>query len=80
MAVEEIMASAIVAFVVQTSDPSCFTPQPSDCTTNPSDPSCQQPSCPTIAIGMPCTPPNSTSAFPRNSTSSSSTSSAGGGS
>jgi hypothetical protein len=64
------------------SDPSCFNSQTSDCTINPSDPSCQQqPSCPTIAIGMPCTTPNRTSASSSNSTSSSTTtSSAKGGS
>ena len=55
------------------SDPSCFNSQTSDCSINPSDPSC-----PTIAIGKLCTPPNPTSASPRNSTSSSTTSSAGG--
>jgi hypothetical protein len=55
------------------SDPSCFNSQTSDCSINRSDPSC-----PTIAIGKLCTPPNPTSASPRNSTSSSTTSSAGG--
>ena len=41
---------------INPSDPSCPSPQPTDCTANANNSSCIS-SCPTIALAMPCYPP-----------------------